>query len=204
MGKWLDDSFVFYASYHDHKVNQWIHIICVPLLILTGLMMLCFTPTLAEGTVDIKGALPNLIGQFMPDENVYTKNWAMVAAGIYCSYYAVIELPGIAGLMASAMVFSAYVYATFLYTSQGAAIWNTALYTHIVCWVAQFIGHGVWEGRSPALLDNLFQAFMMAPLFVLMEVLFMFGYRREFRDRVQKVVDVNVREFQQSKLKKGK
>ena len=82
MGKWLDDSFVFYASYHDHKVNQWIHIICVPLLILTGLMMLCFTPTLAEGTVDIKGALPNAVGQFMPDENVYTMNWAMVEAGI--------------------------------------------------------------------------------------------------------------------------
>lgn len=33
-------------------------------------------------------------------------------------------------------------------------------------YLAQFYGHGVHEGRSPALLDNLFQALFMAPLFV--------------------------------------
>jgi uncharacterized membrane protein YGL010W len=201
MGKWLDDSFVFYASYHDNSVNQWIHIVCVPLLILTGLVMLCFTPNLVDGTVNIKGTLPGVVGQFLPDENVYEMNWAMLIASIYCTYYAVVELPGVAGLLASAMVFSGYVYATFLVATLGAEVWNVALYTHIVCWVAQFAGHGVWEGRSPALLDNLFQAFMMAPLFVLMEVLFMFGYRQDFREKVQRAVDVNVREF---KAKKGK
>jgi uncharacterized membrane protein YGL010W len=36
-------------------------------------------------------------------------------------------------------------------------------------WVAQFVGHGVFEGRAPALLDNLVQAFFMAPIFVIME-----------------------------------
>ena len=204
MGKWLDDSFVFYASYHDHKVNQWIHIVCVPLLILTGLMMLCFTPNILEGSVDIKSALPGMVGQYLPDDLVYEKNWAMVAATIYCSYYGVIELPGIAGIMASIMVFCGYIYSTLLYSRHGADIWNYALYTHIICWIAQIVGHQKWEGRSPALLDNLFQAFMMAPLFVLMEVLFMFGYRKEFRERVQKVVDVNVREYKASKAKKGK
>jgi uncharacterized membrane protein YGL010W len=38
------------------------------------------------------------------------------------------------------------------------------------CWLAQFLGHGLLEGRSPALLDNLLQAFFMAPVFVLLEV----------------------------------
>ena len=28
---------------------------------------------------------------------------------------------------------------------------------HVVCWIAQFIGHGVFEGRAPALLNSLFQ-----------------------------------------------
>jgi len=26
---------------------------------------------------------------------------------------------------------------------------------HVFCWLAQFYGHGVHEGRAPALLDNL-------------------------------------------------
>ena len=32
---------------------------------------------------------------------------------------------------------------------------QNALYLHMVSWVMQFIGHGVAEGRSPALLDNI-------------------------------------------------
>jgi len=34
------------------------------------------------------------------------------------------------------------------YTTQAAVL-------HALCWVAQFIGHGVAEGRAPALVDNL-------------------------------------------------
>lgn len=44
----------------------------------------------------------------------------------------------------------------------------------VLCWVAQFVGHGVFEGRAPALLDNLFQAFFMAPVFVILEVRLIF------------------------------
>ena len=145
-----------------------------------------------------------MISQYMPNENVYSYNMAMVFAALYFVYYSIIELPGIAGLIAAAMVFAGYVYSVFLYTVHGNHCWNLALYTHIVCWVAQIVGHKVWEGRSPALLDNLFQAFAMAPLFVLMEVMFMFGYRKEFRDRVQKVVHINVKEYKASLTKKSK
>ena len=28
---------------------------------------------------------------------------------------------------------------------------------HVIGWIAQFIGHGVFEGRKPALMDNLLQ-----------------------------------------------
>jgi len=34
------------------------------------------------------------------------------------------------------------------YTTQAALL-------HVFSWIAQFIGHGVAEGRAPALLDNL-------------------------------------------------
>jgi uncharacterized membrane protein YGL010W len=203
MGKWLDDSFVFYASYHDNKVNQWIHIVCVPLLIFTGFVMLSFTPALIAGSVDIKGALPAFLGQLLPEGSNYIFNWNMLFAALYTTYYTFVELPGIAGLLAALLVVSAYIYSTHLYTVYNANddLFKLAMHTHIVCWVAQFLGHGVWEGRSPALLDNLFQAFAMAPLFVLMEVMFMFGYRSDFRRQIQQQVDKNVKEYKDSKDK---
>ena len=205
MGKWLDDSFVFYASYHDNKVNQWIHIICVPLLILSAFIMLAYTPAFVDGNLDIKGALPQMMSQYLPSDNVYIYNWNMLFAWLYASYYAVVELPGFAGLLAALLVIAAYIYSTHIFTENtGEAadhVFTLAKHTHILCWLAQFAGHGIWEGRSPALLDNLFQAFAMAPLFVLMEVMFMFGYRSDFRELIQKQVDINVKEYNDSKGK---
>lgn len=79
----------------------------------------------------------------------------------------------------------------------------------IVCWTGQFIGHGVFEvsycyinsisnlnisyinvseneiihfqKRAPALLDNLIQAFVMGPFFVLLEVLYLQLQISDFR-----------------------
>jgi uncharacterized membrane protein YGL010W len=50
-------------------------------------------------------------------------------------------------------------------------------------WAIQLIGH-VFEGRRPALVDNLVQS-LMGPLFVLAEILFALGLRRDLHDRVE-------------------
>jgi uncharacterized membrane protein YGL010W len=47
-------------------------------------------------------------------------------------------------------------------------------------WVFQLLGH-VIEGRRPALADNLLQIFK-APLFLTVEVLFLFGLRQDLRE----------------------
>ncbi len=49
-------------------------------------------------------------------------------------------------------------------------------------WVIQLVGH-VFEGRRPALVDNLVQA-LMAPLFLIAEVLFFFGIRKSLQEDV--------------------
>lgn len=59
---------------------------------------------------------------------------------------------------------------------------------------------GHWfEGRAPALLDNLVQAIFLAPLFVWLELLFKFGYRRELQDRVAKAVNAEIAKYHQKK-----
>lgn len=46
-------------------------------------------------------------------------------------------------------------------------------------WITQFVGHGIFEKRAPALMSNLFFAFI-APFFVTLEVLnTIVGYRNE-------------------------
>ena len=45
-------------------------------------------------------------------------------------------------------------------------------------WVAQFVGHGVFEKRAPALLTNLPQALHAAVFFVWLEAVFYFGFER--------------------------
>ena len=59
-------------------------------------------------------------------------------------------------------------------------------------------------GRAPALLDSIDQAFLTAPLFVLMEVAFFFGYKPEFYNEIMKEVNENIKEFKNAQNKKNK
>jgi uncharacterized membrane protein YGL010W len=54
------------------------------------------------------------------------------------------------------------------------------LATFVAGWVFQLLGHAM-EGRRPALADNLLQIFN-APLFLTVEVLFLFGLRQDLRE----------------------
>lgn len=40
----LEDNFVFYGSYHNNGVNQAAHVVCVPLIFITSLIMLAGIP----------------------------------------------------------------------------------------------------------------------------------------------------------------
>lgn len=86
-------------------------------------------------------------------------------------------MPGLFGLAFGAHAFVSY------FGDQAA---QYALGIHVFSWISQFVGHGVFEGRAPALLDNLAQAFLLAPLFVWLEVLFKFGYRPLLQERLEK------------------
>ncbi|XWS48002.1 hypothetical protein CRYUN_Cryun13aG0034500 [Craigia yunnanensis] len=69
-----------------------------------------------------------------------------------------------------------------------------ALYVHICC-----------RKRAPALLDNLVQAFLMAPFFVLLEVLqslFRYEPYSGFHGRVKAKIEAEIKEWQDKKQKK--
>ena len=72
-----------------------------------------------------------------------------------------------------------------------------------VCWIGQFVGHGVFERRAPALRDNLVQALFLAPFFVWMELLFSFGYRPELQSRVEAAVQRDLEQYRKSQSLKS-
>ena len=59
----------------------------------------------------------------------------------------------------------------------------------------------MFEGRAPALLDSWDQAFITAPLFVILEVLFFLGYRKRFHQDCMKEVQLEMDKFKASKTK---
>jgi uncharacterized membrane protein YGL010W len=67
----------------------------------------------------------------------------------------------------------------------------------------QFIGHGKFEGRAPALLDNPSQAFLMAPYFVFLEAVFPLGYHAALKTRVDASVEKAIADFRKKEGKKS-
>lgn len=79
---------------------------------------------------------------------------------------------------------------------------KTAGAFHAFSWIMQFIGHGVAEGRAPALLDNLLGAVVLAPFFVHLEMLFAIGYNPGLHKRVQNNVGKAIAQFRREEAEK--
>ncbi|KAJ5261793.1 hypothetical protein N7497_004257 [Penicillium chrysogenum] len=171
------------------QVNVAIHITCVPVLLFTGIILACNCPPLFT--------LPDILQiEYLP------ANAGTIGALIYATFYVLLE-PMAGGLLAPAVIAAAY-YGNYFLSTHGSIVNYWAGGIHVVSWLAQFVGHGVFEKRAPALLDNLVQAFLLAPLFVWMEILFFFGYRRELKERFEKGVEQEILKFRKQGNGNGK
>jgi uncharacterized membrane protein YGL010W len=112
---------------------------------------------------------------------------------IFCSFYILLE--PVAGSLVTPLLFSATAYAKHLTTIAPAETTKFALIIHVASWLCQFIGHGAFEHRAPALFENLFLALVLAPFFEWMEFLFLLGYRPELKGRIDKLVEKRTEEF---------
>jgi uncharacterized membrane protein YGL010W len=148
----LEDQVAFYAAYHQDGRNKATHFIGVP-----AIMLSLFIP-LAWLRVDIGGV---------------TLTAAIALAAAVLVYYVLLDVP-----LALAML---VVTAVLVYLGQTladlgtAAGWTWFGILFVGGWILQLVGH-VFEGRKPALVDNLVGIFI-APLFLCAEVFFALGYK---------------------------
>ncbi|HJS37864.1 MAG TPA: Mpo1-like protein [Burkholderiales bacterium] len=157
----LEQQMGFYAAYHQDARNKATHFVGVPMIIF-GLFVALGWARIEVGGVPLTAA--------------------MLLAAVVLAWYFVLDVP-----LALAML---VLNAVLLYLADRIALQPlaTGLAWFAVFfgggWVIQLIGH-VWEGRKPALADNLFQIFV-APIFLAAEVFFALGYKPALHAAVQK------------------
>ena len=71
-----------------------------------------------------------------------------------------------------------------------SAVWTAFTVLFVGGWIRQFLGHH-YEGKRPALLDNIFQGFI-GPMFPVAETMVVMGHRRDLADAMGEG-DVTVR-----------
>ncbi|KAI1618392.1 hypothetical protein EDD36DRAFT_30674 [Exophiala viscosa] len=184
----LEKQLRFYGAYHHDPANIAIHLIGVPVILWTTFLLGTNTPPLVE--------LPSSMAIPYLDLNAGT-----IFCLCYCALYVLLE--PVAGTALSALLLAGTAYGKYLTMTHGmtANFWAAAGF--VASWIAQFLGHGMFEGRAPALLDNIFQAFFLAPLFVWLEMLFALGYRPELKSRVDKMVKEDIANYRESKAQKA-
>ncbi|MFW2403292.1 MAG: DUF962 domain-containing protein [Gammaproteobacteria bacterium] len=134
-----------YAKDHQNPVNQVLHKICVPAILVSLLGMLWSIP--------VPGAMAAL--------GTYA-NWATAFIAVALVYY--VRLSPRCALGMLPVVAISLVIVQWL-ASLPWPLWQTSLTIFVVAWIGQFIGHAV-EGRRPAFFRDL-QFLLIGPLWVL-------------------------------------
>ncbi|OFV85435.1 MAG: hypothetical protein A2620_06575 [Acidobacteria bacterium RIFCSPHIGHO2_01_FULL_67_28] len=132
----LDPLWADYEAHHRTAGNKWCHAAGIP-LILAGLLGLLSVPVLTVEGARVEAALLLIA----------------VMAGLY--------------LWLDARLGAAMLAATLLlYLGARLLDWRAALGLLLAGWILQFIGHGLYEKRSPAFFHNLTHL-LVGPLWVL-------------------------------------
>lgn len=180
----------FYRKYHYNKVNVFIHVCCIPLILLTTVYNLT--------AVRVPEALLQKL-DVSPSLYPYANGATLLAIG-YGIYYLFLDLP--MGLPCAIALNLAAMRFSKIAPTYGSDGYKKSWTVHAVCWLLQFVGHGVFEKRAPALLDNLVQALVLAPFFAVFELFYFMGFRRDVIERIDKKVVPEIKAFHAAR--KGK
>ncbi|EER01319.1 conserved hypothetical protein [Perkinsus marinus ATCC 50983] len=152
----INKNYPFYAAYHTNKWNKAIHMVCVPLIYSTSLFLLRrYTPAL-YGNITL----------------------ATLVHAFYVLSFLYMDLP--AAFLYTPIMMVMYICSAFVPLRFTPVMW--AIFA--ISWILQFVGHGFFERRRPALVDNFFQSIHAAVFFVWLQVMFRAGYKPDLDDEL--------------------
>jgi len=168
--------FYDYGRFHGNTVNILIHLTCIPTIVITSYLLTEFLSTSYFKISFNFGAL-------------ILSTWGLL--------YLTKEL--FLGLVTIAE------YVGIFYYLHGRDL-SCCNFNHlqivlglfVTAWILQFIGHGVFERRAPALVTNLLLT-INAPLFVNIEIFYYaFGYRKGDIDEAKKYIAQDIKNYLES------
>ncbi|MBS0550569.1 MAG: DUF962 domain-containing protein [Proteobacteria bacterium] len=149
-----------YASVHRDARNKATHFIGIPVIVFSVLL------AATQCQFDVAGHRTSLAAALAV---VAVLGWMALDLGI--------------GIAMAAIMLAMWYAAEALAGALGpTSVWTGFAALFVFGWALQFLGHH-FEGKRPALLDNLFQAFI-GPMFLVAEVMVMNGYRRDLANSV--------------------
>ena len=141
-----------YASVHRDWRNKGTHFVGIPLIVFSLLLILA-------------------LWQFRLGRDTSA---ATVVAIVAVLGWMALDL-GVGAVMAVVMLPTWYAAEALAGALGPSSTWTAFLVLFVVGWALQFLGHH-YEGKRPALLDNLFQAFI-GPMFLVAETMVVLGQR---------------------------
>ncbi|OEY66778.1 DUF962 domain-containing protein [Marinobacter sp. X15-166B] len=140
-----------YGSSHQHPLNQWIHILCVPAIFVSTLGLLWLLPV---------GAWLGFSGAW-----AYWANGATLAGALAGLVYLKLS-PGVLVLMMG--WFAVSVGAIVAVQKAGGSLLWISIAIWLVAWALQVYGHKV-EGKKPSFVEDLV-FLLIGPIFVSLEL----------------------------------
>jgi uncharacterized membrane protein YGL010W len=145
-----------YADYHRDGLNRWMHIIGNPILALAAFLPFSLLPVRISG-VHLNAAvlliIPALILWMAFD----------LAIGLAIAASAIPLLLAAAAIADNVSV---------------GWVWIITIALTVIGWAMQIVGHQVFEGRKPALLDNPTHM-LMSPMYVFAKLYIALGFRSD-------------------------
>jgi uncharacterized membrane protein YGL010W len=149
-----------YASVHRDARNKATHFVGIPVIVFSLLLAACQWQVELGGHIVSAAAALAVLGVF---------GWLLLDIGI--------------GLIMAGIMLPTWYAAEAMATALGpASTWLAFAVLFIGGWALQFLGHH-FEGKRPALMDNLFQAFI-GPMFLVAEVIVEAGWRPDLATAV--------------------
>ena len=146
--RWLDE----YGESHQNPLNQKIHWICVPLIMLSLVALLSLLP--------LKLAMLN--------QYPILNHSGFLLVVIASLYYFFLSIPLFAGMIP---VSALMLFAVDFLALVPLPLWQMATAIFVLAWIGQFYGHKI-EGKKPSFLKDV-QFLLIGPLWLLSKL-----YRR--------------------------
>ena len=145
----------FYKQYHTHPINKFFHLFGIPCILLSTLLFLKHfhivydKPLFGFRRAELGIGLNNILVNFY---TIYYFTYGFYPGFIMFLYFTILN-------------WSTY----WLYTNKKITYGQT-FQLFILSWIFQFLGHFI-EGKKPALMDSVGQAFLGAPIFSLTPII---------------------------------